>query len=77
MLETPEEMVELQALLDRSFELRAPYAATIVTPERRLTAAQTVAYLQNVKHVVLATVSARNEPVSAPLMVGSCTGGSW
>lgn len=67
MLETPEELAELQAVLDRSFERRGRYAAAIVTPERRLTAAQTVTYLQNAKPVVLATVSARNEPVGAPL----------
>lgn len=67
MLETPEELADLQTLLDRCFERRERYAATILTPERRLTAAQTMTYLQNAKHLVLSTVSARSEPVSAPL----------
>jgi nitroimidazol reductase NimA-like FMN-containing flavoprotein (pyridoxamine 5'-phosphate oxidase superfamily) len=67
MLETTEELAELQQLLDRSFDARGAHARAIVVPERRLSAAQTVAYLQDVKHVTLATVTAQGEPFAAPL----------
>ena len=44
-----------------------PHMAAIVTPERRLSAAQVVAYLQGLKHVAFGTVNASVEPRVAPL----------
>lgn len=67
MLETPEELSALQALLDRSHGGGGAHLGSIVTEERRLTAAQVADYLQNVKHVALATVNSRGEPMAAPL----------
>lgn len=67
MLETPEEVEVLQALLDRSHGGGGAHLGSIVTPDRRLTAAQITRYLQNVKHVAFATVNRRGEPMVAAL----------
>jgi hypothetical protein len=65
--ETDEDLVWLQALIDRTFEHANPHLAEIVKPERRLTARQVVTYLQGTKHVAFATVNERGEPRVAPL----------
>ena len=67
MLETEEEVRELQALLDRTFAHANPHLAAIVKPERRLDARQVVRYLQGTKHVAFATVNAKGQPRVAPL----------
>jgi uncharacterized pyridoxamine 5'-phosphate oxidase family protein len=67
MLETEDEIRELQALMDRTFAAANPHLASIVKPERRLTARQVVTYLQGTKHVAFATVNERGEPRVAPL----------
>ncbi|MGE3074100.1 MAG: pyridoxamine 5'-phosphate oxidase family protein [Dehalococcoidia bacterium] len=67
MFESVEELEQLQSLLDRSYAGMNAHMADIVTPERRLSAAQVCNYLQNVKHVSFATVNARSEPFVAPL----------
>lgn len=67
MLETPEELGALQALLDRSHGGGGAHLGSIVTSERRLTAVQVANYLQGVKHVAFATVNSRGEPMVAPL----------
>ena len=67
MHESPEQIEELQALLDRTFARMNPHMARIVKPERRLSARQVVTYLQGIKHVAFATVSDRGEPRVAPL----------
>jgi uncharacterized pyridoxamine 5'-phosphate oxidase family protein len=65
--ESPEEIAELQALLDRTFARMNPHMARIVKPERRLSARQVVTYLQGIRHVAFATVNPRGEPRVAPL----------
>lgn len=67
MLETPDELSALQALLDRSHGGGGAHLGSIVTVDRRLTAVQTANYLQGVKHVAFATVNRRGEPMVAPL----------
>src|SRR5687767_9593237 len=67
MFETDDELSELQALIDRSLEGMGSHMAGIVKPERRLSGEQVARYLQNVKHVSLATVNSRGEPINAPL----------
>lgn len=67
MFETDEEIERLQALLDRSHGKGGEHMGSIVTPERRLTAGQVVTYLQGVKHVAFATVTAKGEPFVSPL----------
>ena len=66
MLESEDEIRELQALIDRTFAQANPHLAAIVKPERRLTARQVVRYLQGTK-VALGTVNERGEPRVAPL----------
>lgn len=67
MYETPEELDELQVLIDRSFAGAGPHLLSIMTPERRLNARQVVRYLDGIKHVAFATVTATGEPRVAPL----------
>jgi general stress protein 26 len=62
MFETPSELASLDALLDSSFERAGAHLIGIISPERRLTAADLTRYLVGVRHLVLATVSARGEP---------------
>jgi general stress protein 26 len=65
--ETEEQMAELQAVLDRSFERLGRHASVILTPERRLTARQVVKYLEGMKHIVVGTVTPIGEPRVAPV----------
>ncbi len=67
MLETADELVALQELLDRSFATSGKHMRSIVTAGRRLTAVQVANYLQGVKHVSFATVSGKGEPFVSPL----------
>ncbi|MGD0123085.1 MAG: pyridoxamine 5'-phosphate oxidase family protein [Candidatus Limnocylindrales bacterium] len=67
MFETTEEIAELQRLFDATLSRANAHMLSIVTPERRLSARQVVAYLQDTKHVALATVTPRGEPRVAPL----------
>lgn len=67
MLESEDEIRELQALIDRTFAQANPHLAGIVKPERRLTARQVVRYLQGTKHVAFGTVNERGQPRVAPL----------
>jgi Pyridoxamine 5'-phosphate oxidase len=67
MLETREEIAELQRLFDRTLGRANSHMLGIVTPERRLTAGQVVAYLRGTKHVALATVTPKGEPRVSPV----------
>ncbi len=66
MFETDAEVRELQQLFDRTLRTANPHMASIVTPNRRLTARQVVTYLQGTRHVVLATVDV-DEPRASPM----------
>jgi uncharacterized pyridoxamine 5'-phosphate oxidase family protein len=67
VFETDDEVASLQALIDRSFAAAGPHLLAIMKPQRRLRATQVVRYLEGIKHVALATVTARGEPRVAPL----------
>jgi hypothetical protein len=67
MLETPAEIVELQRLFDATLRRVNDHMLSIVTPERRLSARQVIAYLQGTKHVAFASVTPKGEPRVAPL----------
>src|SRR5262245_46347544 len=68
MLETPEDIIELQALLDRSIaEAGAFLRDSFQMPNHSLSAAQLVVYLQGIQNVALATTTARGEPRVAPI----------
>jgi hypothetical protein len=62
MFETPAELASLDALLDASFEGAGAHLVGIIAPDRRLSASDLVRYLVGVRHLVLATVSAKGEP---------------
>lgn len=62
MHETPAELVDLQALIDRSFATAGAHLASIITPDRRLSAEEVTAYLVGNKHLAVATVTATGEP---------------
>jgi hypothetical protein len=67
MFESDDDVVALQALIDRTLAHANPHLAGIVKPERQLNARQVVRYLQGTKHVAFATVNERGEPRVAPL----------
>jgi uncharacterized pyridoxamine 5'-phosphate oxidase family protein len=67
MHETPDDLRRLQGLLDRSRARMGAHMRSILTPERTLSAAQVAGYLRGIRHVALATVTARGDPRVAPL----------
>jgi hypothetical protein len=67
MLETPDELLELQRLFDSTLGRANAHMLGIVTPERRLTARQVATYLQGTRHVAFATVTPKGEPRVSPL----------
>jgi len=60
--ETPEELADLQSLIDAGFARAGGLLTSIIAPERRLTAAESVAYLTGVKHLVVATTTSQGDP---------------
>jgi hypothetical protein len=67
MHETADDLVALQALLDRSYERAGEHFRRITTPERRLDAAQVVERLQGMTLLVLATVTTDGRPLNGPV----------
>jgi hypothetical protein len=67
MRETPEEVAELQQLMDATMANVNPHMAAIVTPKSRLTARQVVTHLQGTRIVAFATVNRKGEPRVSPL----------
>jgi general stress protein 26 len=67
MLETPEEMRSLQALLDASMASAGPHLRDIITDERRLSAQELAQRLQGMRLLVLATVTADGRPLVGPV----------
>jgi hypothetical protein len=67
MHETAEDLVALQALIDRSYAGAGEHLLRIHTPERRLTAEQVSERLQGMSLLSLATVSASGRPVVGPV----------
>jgi hypothetical protein len=66
MLETPEEMASLQALLDASMANAGPHLRDIAD-EHRLTAEDLTERLQGMRLLVLATVTADGRPLAGPV----------
>jgi hypothetical protein len=62
MRETPEQLAELQRLIDASFASASEHLRGIMAPERRLSARQIVADLPSPAVLNLATVTVRGEP---------------
>ena len=67
MDETPADLEELQRLLDDSYEHAGPHLREVITPERRLTAAQLAETLTGMRLLVLATVTKDGRPIAGPV----------
>ena len=67
MLETPEELGNLQELLDRSAAGAGGHLRGILTGERRLSAAQLAGKLTGMRLLVVATVTADGRPLAGPV----------
>jgi DNA-binding SARP family transcriptional activator len=64
MLETPQELHRLQALLDASMATAGPHLRDIISDERRLDAGQLTERLQGMRLLVLATTTADGRPLA-------------
>jgi hypothetical protein len=67
MYETPEDLIALNELLDRSHARAGDHLRSIFTPERRLAADELAALLSGVQVLNLATVSRACAPRVAPV----------
>lgn len=67
MHESPDDLKQLQALLDESHRSMGEHMRNILTPERHLTADQLVNRLQGMRLLSLATVTAKGEPRVGPV----------
>jgi hypothetical protein len=67
VLETPEELANLQVLLDESVANAGPHLRGIIDPDRRLSATQVAEELQGMKLLVLATVTGDGRPLVGPV----------
>ena len=67
MLETPDELARLQALLDASMAAAGPHLRDIITDVRRLSARELTERLQGMRLLVLATVTADGRPLAGPV----------
>ena len=67
MHERPDDLAELQAVLDRSFEAAGSHLRGIATPERRLDAGQLSERLTGMRLLVLATSTRDGRPVNGPV----------
>ncbi len=67
MLETPEELADLQTLLDASMAAAGPHLRGIISDERRLSAGQLTDRLQGMRLIVLTTVTADGRPLAGPV----------
>lgn len=67
MHETPEDLALLQDVLDRSYADAGPHLRRIITPQRRLTAAQVCDRLTGMRLLTLATTTADGRPLAGPV----------
>jgi uncharacterized pyridoxamine 5'-phosphate oxidase family protein len=67
MHETPEEVAELQRLLDASYAAAGPHLRSIHTDNWKMSAEQVVDRLQGMCILSLATVNSKGEPIASPV----------
>jgi hypothetical protein len=67
MFETAQELDQLERLLDRSAALAGVHMRSIITEERRVTAAELCPRLQGMRLLVLATATADGRPLTGPV----------
>ncbi len=67
MNERPEDLDELQIVLDRSYEAAGAHLRDVTTPDRRLDAAQLAEQLTGMRLLVLATSTRDGRPINGPV----------
>lgn len=67
MHETPDDLIALQELLDRSYASAGPHLRSIITPARRVEAATLTGRLTGVCLLALATVTEDGRPLVGPV----------
>lgn len=67
MDETPQELAELQKILDASAAHAGPHLRDIITDDRRLSAVELCDVLQGMRLLVVATVTADGRPLVGPV----------
>lgn len=67
MRETPDDLAELESLLDRSYALAGEHLRSITTPERRLDAEALCQALTGMSLLVLATSTEDGRPICGPV----------
>ena len=67
MHETAEDLDRLQKLLDRSYHSAGAHLREVITPERRLAAAEVADALPGMRLLVLATVTHDGRPIAGPV----------
>lgn len=67
MFETPDDLLQLQKLLDESYEAAGGHLKDVITPDRRLTAVELAAMLTGMRLLVLATVTVDGRPIAGPV----------
>lgn len=67
MHETEEELASLQQVLDETMESAGPHLRSIISPERRLSAAELVERLQGMCLLAVASVTSDGRPLLAPV----------
>jgi hypothetical protein len=67
MHERPEDLVELQRVIDASFDAAGSHLREIATPDRRLDAGQLAARLTGMRLLVLATSTRDGRPINGPV----------
>ena len=77
MLETPEELRDLQRLLDQSAATAGAHLRSIITAERRLDAREVCDHLAGMRLIVVATVTADGRPLAGPVDVYFLHGSFW
>ena len=65
--ETSDDIRDLQDLLDRSYDAGGEHLRRIITPERRVPAAELVERLSGMRLLVLATATADGRPIAGPV----------
>ncbi|MDH3260672.1 MAG: pyridoxamine 5'-phosphate oxidase family protein [Acidimicrobiia bacterium] len=67
MHETAEDLKNLQLLLNRSYDRAGSHLREVVTPERRVSAAQLIDLMTGAQVLALATMTADGRPLIAPV----------
>ncbi len=67
MHERPEDLEELQRVIDASFDTAGSHLREIATPDRRLDAGQLAARLTGMRLLVLATSTRDGRPINGPV----------